>query len=153
MITSTNHPVPSSPPPSFHSRSPSPTSRRLLSHDPLGDSHNNDLDDAFDDGNPSDDENDGDDRQRLMRADSRQPSTTQNSANENASQTQPRIERRVTQLPTFAPQAANAIPRTIPSTTNDGVFANLTAKPERGEPVDEKPPVRYISLDHDKILY
>ncbi|ETI29556.1 hypothetical protein G647_02009 [Cladophialophora carrionii CBS 160.54] len=130
------HPIPSSPPPSFRSRASSPTSRRLLSQDPLSPETDRDhLEDTFDDGEASDAENDGDDRQRLMRADtglSRQdaaPSTTSTPATLPA----PVIERRVTELPAFRP-----MPESMRAT--DGVFANLSAKPERGEQLEEKPP-------------
>ena len=64
------HLNPSSPPPSFRSRASSPTTRRLLGQDPLSTETDRDhLQDTFDDGDESDVENDGDDRQRLMRAD------------------------------------------------------------------------------------
>jgi hypothetical protein len=65
--------TPSSPPPSFRSRDSSPTSRLLLAQDPLSNNADQDLADTFDDGEESDAENDGDDRQRLMRA---EPNTT-----------------------------------------------------------------------------
>ncbi len=56
------------------------------------------------------------------------------------------VQRRVTELPVFTP------PTTDGGTTgrvygggsrsaNDGVFANLSAKPERGEKTEEQPPV------------
>jgi hypothetical protein len=52
------------------------------------------------------------------------------------------IERRVTQLPVFQNQSTE--PRTsrvYGGGNNDGVWANLSAKPTRGEEVEEKPPV------------
>lgn len=130
--------IPSSPPPSFRSRASSPTSRRLLNQDPLSNEADQDLADTFDDGDASDAENDGDDRQRLMRADStpaRRDATTPSTP---AAETRPTptIERRVTELPAFRPMP----PSTRPT---DGVFANLLAKPERGEPLEDKPPVSH----------
>ncbi|KAL6253291.1 hypothetical protein RBB50_001014 [Rhinocladiella similis] len=129
------HGIPSSPPPSFHSRASSPTGRRLLNQDPLSSVADRDLEDTFDDGDASDAENDGDDRQRLMRADA--PPTGQDAATTQIPPTNPSsvptVERRVTELPAFRPMPASARPM-------DGVFANLSAKPERGEPIDDKPP-------------
>lgn len=135
--------IPNSPPPSFRSRDSSPTSRRLLSQDPLGHDADQDLADTFDDGDGSDAENDVDDRQRLMRADpnATTTTTTQSPLPASAPNTtqQPRVERRVTELPAFRPT-----PRaggTSQTQANDGVFANLSAKLERGEQLEEKPPV------------
>lgn len=129
---SNNLQTPNSPPPSFRSRDSSPTSRRLLAQDPLNNDGERDLEDAFGDG--SDDENEEDDRQRLMRAnpnEAQQPTAASNST--------PRatVERRVTELPVF-----RATTRALDQQANDGVFANLGAKLERGEQLDEKPPVR-----------
>ena len=51
------------------------------------------------------------------------------------------VERRVTQLPGFAPTAGGKV-YGGGNAVHDGVFANLSAKPERGgEDPDEKPPV------------
>lgn len=119
----------------------------------MGNDHNNDLDDAFDDGDPSDEENDGDDRQRLMRADSRHVSIANTPPSEDRSETPiPPIERRVTQLPLFSEQTQSTTPRALARPTNDGVFANLVAKPERGEQADEKPPVSLISRVSPQML-
>ncbi len=141
-VTTSNHDgVPSSPPPSFRSRDSSPTSRRLLAQDPLSDNADRDLADTFDDGEGSDAENDGDDRQRLMRGDPTTPrlngSGTQSILD--TTRPQPRVERRVTELPAFRPTSRAEGPQ---APTTDGVFANLSAKLERGEQMDEKPPVR-----------
>lgn len=137
--------VPSSPPPSFHSRASSPTSRRLLRQDPLEADADRDLADTFDDGEESDAENDGDDRQRLMRADSSRHSSLRGHDEQTSLESQPmqppRIERRVTEIPAFRPLPQSA--RVVaggPKPTNDGVFANLSAKPTVGEPLDDKPP-------------
>ena len=138
-VTSSNpHDTPSSPPPSFRSRDTSPTSRRLLSQDPLSNDADQDLADTFDDGEGSDAENDGDDRQRLMRGDPNATSEIGSTPqSDSATRPQPRVERRVTELPAFRPSS-----RPQPNASaNDGVFANLSAKLERGEQLDEKPPV------------
>lgn len=131
--------VPSSPPPSFRSRDSSLSSRRLLAQDPISNNADQDLADTFDDGEGSDTENDGDDRQRLMRGEPGTPrangSDTQSTPN--TAQPQPRVERRVTELPAFRP--TGRVQPQAPAT--DGVFANLSAKLERGEQLDEKPPV------------
>jgi hypothetical protein len=138
------YPVPSSPPPSFRSRASSPTnaSRRLLSDDPLSNDADRTLADTFDnpsDSEDSDDENgDGmDDRQRLMRG---QPEAAQSEDTEE--QVRPQgIQRRVTQLPVFQTPAAGArSSRIYGGGQNDGVWANLSAKPQPGGDVEEKPP-------------
>jgi len=126
------HQIPHSPPPSFRSRTSSPSSRRLLAQDPLAQDPDHDLQDAFDDGEASDAENDGDDRQRLMRAEPAAPQPSDTTP-------QHHIQRRVTELPAFRPMPSSA------SRPTDGVFANLSAKPERGEQLDEKPPVSSTS--------
>ncbi|TPX12580.1 uncharacterized protein E0L32_000757 [Thyridium curvatum] len=128
----TTQPIPNSPPPSFHSRSSSiaPRENRV---DPT-------LADAFDtDGDDSDDE--ADDRQRLVRG-----NATPTSSDEVSSRpTGP--ERNVTELPSVAaapsgPGASNA--RIYGGgIQSDGVFSNLTAKPERGGEVKEEQPPTY----------
>ncbi|KAI9654893.1 MAG: hypothetical protein M1831_005262 [Alyxoria varia] len=101
------------------------------------------LADTFD--SPSDDESDDessnqlDDRQRAM---SGRPLGTTSGAQSPTHQQngqRPAIERRVTQLPVFAPPNSNRV-YGGGNAVHDGVFANLNAKPERGEEVDEKPP-------------
>jgi len=63
---------------------------------------------------------------------------------------QPRIQRRVSEQPGSTAPAAPVVPTrstrtTTPfstfSSSNDGVFANLNAKPELGEKTEEQPPV------------
>lgn len=107
------------------------------------------LADTFDDGESSDGEGEdgGDDRQRLMRGTGSPPGTEESIT---ADGSRPTVgQRRVTELPVF-------LPRTVPAggttrrvygggsaSVNDGVFANLNAKPEKGEKIEEeKPPVR-----------
>ncbi|KAK2865217.1 hypothetical protein FQN49_003793 [Arthroderma sp. PD_2] len=125
-------PIPSSPPPSFHSRTPSPTSRRLLSQDPLHSDADRTLADAFgDDDGQSDDEEGVDDRQRLMRGSPANTTPDHDSAEER--QTRGDIQSR--------PNASTSEPSRVIRGANDGVFANLSAKPERGgEKLDDLPP-------------
>ncbi|KAK2768668.1 hypothetical protein FQN54_000524 [Arachnomyces sp. PD_36] len=139
--------TPSSPPPSFYSRSTSPSSRRLLSQDPLNEDADRELADTFGDDGESDSEDErGDDRQRLMRGNVQQ--TTSQDDSSSPSNTQdgdrpPAVERRVTMLPAFNSQAPAPSGRVVGggnSSTNDGVFANLAAKPERGEKTEDQPP-------------
>jgi hypothetical protein len=123
--------IPNSPPPSFHSRASSILSRENRV-DP-------DLADAFDaDGDDSDDE--PDDRQRLVRGTHTPPSS--NASQTAAPASRPAVPaRQVTQLP---PASAAATPMRIygGGIQSDGVFSNLTAKPETGEEKEEQPPVR-----------
>lgn len=155
-----NSGIPSSPPPSFRSRASSPTSRRITDHDPLISDADRTLADTFD--SPSDDENsddekdDGDDRQRLMRAGSGDRSA--NNAEGTAPAPRP-LQRRVTELPRFVPdaqaQAQTARVYGGGSMANDGVFANLSAKPTRGsaEEGDEKPPVSLAYIYTTRLEY
>ncbi|KAI9892657.1 MAG: hypothetical protein M1814_001351 [Vezdaea aestivalis] len=134
--------IPNSPPPSFRSRASSPTAR-LLSQDPLHSTSAADraLADSFD--LPSDDEDneqDGsDDRQRLIRIRAGNGASAQSESGSGAVRPQP-IERRVTQFPSFPPGQTSGTGRVMGGGANDGVFANLNAKPERGEKEEEQPP-------------
>lgn len=133
------YPIPASPPPSFRSRASSPqdASRRLLADDPLDNEADRTLADTFDNDSDDDEEGDGrDDRQRLMRG---QPEEERESE-EHAGLVRQGIQRRVTQLPVFNTQAPSG--RVVGGGQNDGVWANLSAKPTRGEDLEEKPPVR-----------
>lgn len=137
-------PIPASPPPSFHSRASSPSggaSRRLLSDDPLTTDADRTLADTFDAESDSDDEDAVDDRQRLMRGN---PEDAQSNDDDDVDLRRGSLPRRVTQLPTFVPQTIPQAPsgRVVGGGQNDGVFANLSAKPTRGEDAEEKPPVR-----------
>ena len=145
--------TPTSPPPSFrsHSRSASPSSRRLLHDDPLRNDDDQTLADAFGDEDGSDDENEPDDRQRLMRANPDAQSPTDNGPAATASssseartdgQEQPRAPappRRTNILPRFLTRSFAA--NQSLASSNDGVFANLAAKPERGDKNEDLPPV------------
>ncbi|KAI9684019.1 MAG: hypothetical protein M1822_005846 [Bathelium mastoideum] len=143
----TNHQqsIPNSPPPSFRSRASSPQSRRLSisSHDLLRSEAERTLADTFD--APSDDESDdenenGDHRQRLMRGNA----SSGGDEEIDGEDVRPRhIQRRVTELPTFVPTStagANVPVYGGGNSVHDGVFANLSAKPTRGEELEEKPP-------------
>ena len=122
---------PASPPPSFRSRASSPTSRRLLSDDPLAPQEDRTLADTFDsDSDEDEDEHGRDDRQRLMRGNP----TPEDDAPE------PGLLRRTTELPTFSTQTPAS--GRVYGGGNGGVWANLSAKPTRGEDLEEKPPVR-----------
>jgi len=140
-ITPTPHnTIPSSPPPSFRSRTSSPSSRHLLSQDPLASEAEQTLADTFDDGD-SDGEDDTDDRQRLMRGQPDSPVQEQAAQSNENGPRHPIIQRRVTELPAFAPPVTGS-GRVIGGgrSTNDGVFANMAAKPERGEKGEDHPP-------------
>ncbi|KAK5086853.1 hypothetical protein LTS08_008260 [Lithohypha guttulata] len=139
------HAVPSSPPPSFHSRASSPSSRRLLRQDPLNNAADHELADAFGDDGASDDENEPDDRQRLMRADTSRSISLADTGSAaqapTATTDAPRIERRVTEIPAFRlPTSSRVIPGVTAPRSSDGVFANMSAKPAAGETLDDKPP-------------
>jgi hypothetical protein len=128
--------IPTSPPPSFRSHASSPT-RHTRTVD-------QNLADTFDaDGSDSDEENDGDDRQRLMRGTPTSSSTEQLNTVSNTPSEIPRppvVERRPTHLSEFAPPRPTG--RVYGGGSgSDGVFANLSAKPEAGEKTEEHPPV------------
>ncbi|KAJ5770042.1 uncharacterized protein N7511_002093 [Penicillium nucicola] len=138
-----------SPPPSFRSRSrsSSPSSRRLLHNDPLNNDDDQTLADAFGDEDESDNDDEPDDRQRLMRADpdfrsadNGQSASASSSDSRSDSQDPARagILRRPTILPNFTTPSPGGQRQIAPS--NDGVFANLAAKPERGEKNEDLPP-------------
>ena len=143
-----NPQLPNSPPPSFRSRASSPTSRHIEPVD-------QNLADTFDaDGSDSDEENDGDDRQRLMRgtpsSSSAEQIHTPATTTTDGQRPAPPIERRATYLPVFAPTTGRVYGG---GSGSDGVFANLSAKPEAGEKTEEHPPVRPLHLSiTDEIL-
>lgn len=122
------NPIPNSPPPSFHSRASS--LRQGRSVDPA-------LEDAFD-GDDSDDE--ADDRQRLVRSNT----TTQ-------SRGMPEVTSRATTSASTQSPAAPATGRVYGGgIQSDGVFSNLTAKPERGSPEKEEQPPTYEQAAADQ---
>lgn len=142
--------TPTSPPPSFRSRSSSPSSRRLLHGDPLR-NDDQELADAFGSEDGSDDDDEPDDRQRLMRASPDGWAPPDHGQTTAASSSEPRgdvqdqsqggagMPRRPTMLPSFLTPGSGGS-RSI-TASNDGVFANLAAKPERGEKNEDLPPV------------
>ena len=142
-----NHPLPTSPPPSFRSRTSSLSSQRHVSHDERMTRVNQTLADTFNDGYASDvsGDNDGDDRQTLIRG-CQAGQGTSNSGDNTVVRTQMRGAQSSSALPATIPVLSrthvSAIPHTAFSSSNDGVFANLNAKPERGEKTEEQPPVR-----------
>ncbi|KAL2140501.1 hypothetical protein VTI28DRAFT_3744 [Corynascus sepedonium] len=129
------YPIPNSPPPSFRSRASSRERRNNV--DP-------DLADAFDaDGDESDDETD--DRQRLVRGNST-PSfnsataaeTTPQSGGQSSQQARP-----ASVVPTTSRVYGSGI-------QSDGVFSNLSAKPETGEAEKEELPPSYEQAAADQ---
>lgn len=123
-------PIPNSPPPSFHSRASSPTRRNTV--DP-------DLADAFDDDDASEDETD--DRQRLVR----QNSTPTISSSSDVSRPTPPVAQPNVYA---AADSSGSRPRVMGGGFgSDGVFANMSARPERTDSSSEKdelPPVSSI---------
>ncbi|KAL9016982.1 MAG: hypothetical protein Q9185_005677 [Variospora sp. 1 TL-2023] len=148
------HSVPSSPPPSFRSRASSPSSRHLLNaEDPLTSEADRTLADTFDDGSESDaDSNEaGDDRQRLMRGNTVPLTETQTTTTSDGARPVP-IQRTVTEFPGVTPVASGrtrGMPYSTFASSNDGVFANLNAKPERGEKQEEEKPPSYEAAAAD----
>jgi len=137
--------TPASPPPSFRSRTSSPGSRHPTNNPNGTNTVDQTLADTFDaDGLDSDEENDGDDRQRLMRGTPAESSVegetiyTPETTSTDGSNRPPVIERRVTHLPVFAPTTPGRVYGG--GSGSDGVFANLSAKPESGEKLEEHPP-------------
>ncbi|PBP23119.1 metal homeostatis protein bsd2, partial [Diplocarpon rosae] len=101
------------------------------------------LAETFDaDGSDSDEENTGDDRQRLMRGTPTSSSTEQLDVTSPAGEApRPIVERRPTQFLVYAVPPPSANGRVYGGGSgSDGVFANLSAKPERGEKLEEHPP-------------
>ncbi|KAI9813529.1 MAG: hypothetical protein M1832_006260 [Thelocarpon impressellum] len=145
--TSPHPSSPASPPPSFRSRASSPISRRLLSHDPLTSDADQALADSFDfpsDGEGSEDggSDRADDTQRLMqRSPSDAPDVDAVDERTVGDGRRPAVQRRNTIFPSVvAAVPASSTGRSVGGGSNDGVFANLDAKPERGEKTDEQPP-------------
>ncbi|KAL8762030.1 MAG: hypothetical protein Q9184_001922 [Pyrenodesmia sp. 2 TL-2023] len=148
------HSVPSSPPPSFRSRASSPSSRHLLNtDDPLTSEADRTLADTFDDGSASDVESNeaGDDRQRLMGGNRVPPTENQTTTSSDSARPAP-VQRTVTEFPGVTPVApgrTRGMPYSTFASSNDGVFANLSAKPERGEKQEEEKPPSYEAAAAD----
>lgn len=139
-------PVPNSPPPSFRSNDSSPRNSHAA-HRRTPSRPQDDLADAFDgSGSDTEDENDGDDRQRLMRG---TPSATAASGSATPGETHGQTDGAIQLMET--PQVARPVGqapiqgRVYGGGSGDGVFANLSAKPERGEKlIEEFPPVSIL---------
>jgi hypothetical protein len=146
-IQHTHTTIPNSPPPSFRSY---PSSRRTSRHDIRQSEEERDLDDAFD--APSDDDEadeDTRDRQRLVRNNDISSPTDSNDAAQSSDMERPEQPRRtVTALPTFISASSSGRPAGS-GHGNDGVFANLAAKPHVGEELEEKPPVSPATLNRN----
>ncbi|KAI1004873.1 hypothetical protein K3495_g3345 [Podosphaera aphanis] len=128
--------TPTSPPPSFRSRTSSlaPLNRTRSTVD-------QNLADAFDaDGTDSEDEDNVDTRQRLLRGNSLSAAAQNPTASTSTAESpRPIAARRETRLPEFTPVRTSG--RVYGGGSgSDGVFANLSAKPETGEKVEEHPP-------------
>ncbi|KAI9885226.1 MAG: hypothetical protein M1823_002965 [Watsoniomyces obsoletus] len=149
-------PTPASPPPSFHSRASSPTGRPTRQQEPLISEAERALADSFDtNSDDDDDENDDINDEDARRMQGGQSSSWRcgwdNNNNNNAQETTPGsaegvrrpILRRVTEIPVFTspvPGPTTTTGRTMPRTANDGVFANLSAKPDGNEKTEDQPP-------------
>jgi hypothetical protein len=100
------------------------------------------LADTFDADGSDDEDNDGDDRQRLMRgtpASSSAEHIASEPPSEGTTLAPPPTVRPPTALPTFTPTSTRVYGG---GSGSDGVFANLSAKPELGEKMEEHLPVR-----------
>ncbi len=131
--------VPNSPPPSFRSHN---SSRRPSDDDaPPQNEQQRNLNDAFD--APSDDDSDDEprDQRRLIQTE-RTPSHSSSDGDSPSGEARPTgPHRTVTEIPVFVPPpTASGRPMGGGSQANDGVFANITAKPRPGEELEEKPP-------------
>ncbi|KAH8645784.1 hypothetical protein BX600DRAFT_519361 [Xylariales sp. PMI_506] len=127
--------IPNSPPPSFHSRASS-FERRRQNVDPT-------LADAFDaDDDESDDE--PDDRQRLVRQTSFPAGAGSPHSDDNRPSPPPRSTTQWPTSPGAASSNAQASARIYGGgMQSDGVFSNITARPERGEKIVEEQPPTY----------
>ncbi|KAL8940004.1 MAG: hypothetical protein Q9211_002483 [Gyalolechia sp. 1 TL-2023] len=146
------YPVPSSPPPSFRSRASSPNSQHFLtSEDPLTSEADRTLADTFDDGSDSESHNGGDDRQRLMRGNTGPPTEVRTVTANDGARPLP-VQRTVTEFPAITPVIpgrTRGMPYSTFASSNDGVFANLSAKPDRGEKQEEEKPPSYEAAAAD----
>ncbi|KAK5126254.1 hypothetical protein LTR85_010489 [Meristemomyces frigidus] len=127
--------LPNSPPPSFRSRA---SSRRQSREEDRQSEEERNLHDAFD--APSDDEDDDEstrDQRRLIP----QSPTGQEAAPPTGDAQRPTVpQRRATEIPVYAPTATSGRVVGGGSQANDGVWANISAKPRAGEDLEEKPP-------------
>ncbi|POS80972.1 hypothetical protein DHEL01_v200645 [Diaporthe helianthi] len=131
---------PNSPPPSFHSRASSVARRNRTVQDPT-------LADAFD-ADESDSDDEPDDRQRLVRQNTDPIQSSSSSAHRPApysaagsASTPPPQPPPQQQPPSSAATSSNRIFGS--GIQNEGVFSNLTAKPDRGATEKEEMPPTY----------
>ncbi|TKX24472.1 metal homeostatis protein BSD2 [Elsinoe australis] len=120
-------PVPNSPPPSFRSHA---SSRRSSAQHHTAESEvERSLDDAFGGSHDSDDDEDEESRRLVSRTNSVAPPRPGN------------VERRNTEFPSVPSAARSGQVYGGGSSTRDGVFANISAKPVAGvDDLEEKPP-------------
>lgn len=134
------NPIPNSPPPSFRSRASSPahaTSRRPGTISDVGPT----LEDTFNvRSDDEDDEDEGDDRMADDRRRLMHSGGAEFARGPTATSQQPAIAQASSRRPG---NTSSFVP------SNDGVFANLSAKPEFGEKLEDQPPVSHKSLFPD----
>ncbi|KAF2481552.1 hypothetical protein BDY17DRAFT_301521 [Neohortaea acidophila] len=135
-MTSPSAAVPASPPPSFRSR----TSSRRPSRDQTDGQtlEQRNLNDAFD--APSDDDSDAEDTpdsRRLIHSAQTNTDDGTTQTTTSSSSPPPAPTRTVTEIPIFTPTGPGGRSN---AAANDGVWANLNAKPRAGEDLEEKPP-------------
>ena len=147
--------IPSSPPPSFRSRASSTASPHHPSRSSIT-TIDRTLEDTFGPGDDSDNdiENGLDDRQRLIRDSS---SNVLNYPHDTLSTT---IRQTNNEAMLYASRDSSVLwtsnnrkPFVSHSSSNDGVFANLNAKPERGEKIEEQPPVSDLQLTSPRYAF
>ena len=130
--------VPNSPPPSFRSRN---SSRRTSGENENESEQERNLNDAFDAPSDGEDEDDSpSDQRRLIQSDEPPSQSPSNEERPNSAGRPSAPERRITEIPVFAPPTSSGRVVGGGSQANDGVWANLNAKPRPGEDLDEKPP-------------
>lgn len=129
--------VPTSPPPSFRSRT---NSRRTSRDEAFETPEERSLNDAFD--APSDDESEDEGTQDQRRLIQRTRTSSRSPSSEEAPNGtgRPVAQRTVTEIPVFTPPATSGRVVGGGSQVHDGVWANLNAKPRPGEEIEEKPP-------------
>ncbi|KAI1258763.1 hypothetical protein F5Y18DRAFT_412359 [Xylariaceae sp. FL1019] len=125
--------IPHSPPPSFHSRTSSLERRRQ--------NVNPDLADAFDTDDDASSDDEADDRQRLVRANS--IPVTQNAAPQTYNASTPARPQDVQGASSAAGNSSGNSRTYGGGIQSDGVFSNMTARPERGEKIVEEQPPTY----------
>ncbi|KAL2115203.1 hypothetical protein VTJ04DRAFT_10866 [Mycothermus thermophilus] len=142
------YPVPNSPPPSFRSRA--------SSRERANNTVNPDLADAFDDADAESDD-DADDRQRLVRSNTSAPPNASNSQTANGTAAGSSSSSSTAQTASQSTQPSRPV-GSVPTTRrvyggglqSDGVFSNLSAKPDRGGEEKEEAPPSYEQAAADQ---